>query len=1133
MKHFLTLTLATASFVGIAAAAAPQQKLNVPAPAGHEIFFPGQNAKTGQPEAIGNSTLLPALRGGNSLKVPKLVNATPEAMYGFLANTNVPDLKHAMYKLDLDGNAEFLWQDELTEWGWTIYTGWLRDGDFWGLSGVKLDGRFMGYALMQFDLKDGKIISVDYLDLEEEGKQSVFVSSAYSQLDDMVYGYGYNEEGDGMTFAKAPATDFHNVTIIKDVNIEEVCASMTYDSLTDTMYGVTTTGRFVSIDKNGNQTVLYTITKGIGAVDPGIASGMGWNPALGTCVYNAFYYDGYTGLVSLDPNAKSPVSIYEDNDARIYSVLFSTEANAQPQAPEKATFKSISFIADSLDGSIEWALPSKCLDGSSIAGTLTYDYFVDGVKAGSGSGKAGATVSTAYNGNVSNGQHTFSIVCYAPTSKEQGEPAVYRCWIGADAPNAPGNPKLTETLVSWETPVGSIHNGYVNTSEITYTVYLNGKKIGTTQDTSLSYTLPANEPFTSYTAEIQATYKGWSSPRAVSNYIQYGEPLKIPVHFRPEEKELEMMTLINVDGHIYDDGTEDTWRFTTEMGFPSFASGYNGNDWLILPPMTFDNTEKAYRFEMEIGLVHDMDNTGTYEVCIGTEPTVEAMTRVIIPESRCYHMLGDILEEFFAVPEPGVYYIGIHTITHKVSFHVSDIDLKLSDRSAAVPVGVTDLVAIPGEKAALNATVSFTMPTETAAGTMLPADKELTAIVRSYATEPGYNKDRELVAEKPVKGLPGSKQQVEIETAQNYNAITVAVESEGLVGKGTETLIYTGVVRPYLVNNLKATVSEDNMSITLTWTPPTEGEEEGEIGDSFLYVIYDYISSSWTYADDAGWDVYEYTYTVDDDFPLSYLTLGVMAFNAAGLSYHVAGQSAMVGHPVPVPWTNDLDNEVTYDNAVLVRPTEQYNDTYWVPANPAELLSPIFALPSNFAFIGYSDQNVTNRKTRLGLPKVSTAGLNDVVMSFDYWGGKYASTIRLMAQTVELDEPIVIATLPADSNGWTTYTFTLPESLQDQGWVIFFVDADIPNDQTFAMFSGYSLSSESGVDSIFGSAPTISGGQGTLTVTGHAGEKLIVSDLQGKTMLMREALDAHSVFMLPAGIYIVRAGDETAKVIVR
>lgn len=1119
MNHLYTLTFAAMALAANAAVPPQAPTMQVNVPDGFSDFYPGITAAP-CPKLNAERMIRPAYAPGES-----------PAMYGFLTATSLEDLKTGLYALDLKGGSTFLWQDFLTGWQWTTYTGWYRDESLWGLAGVKLNGQFMGYALVEYNLENGEILNTDYMDLQEEGMQSVFVSSAYRVMDDKVYGYGYTEEADQMTFSVAPATDFHKVRILRTVDFDDVCTSMAYDSLTDTLYGVTTSGDFVSIDEKGNQTKIYNIKRTIPDADTRVASGMGWDPARGACILDVYMTDATTAstaLYALDPNAKAPSLVAESEGAELYSILFSVSPNAKPAAPAKAKFKSCNFVTTATDGSLDWTMPSQSVDGKPLSGDIAYILYVDGLQKAEGTAAPGSDVNVAVSG-LSNAGHVFSLVCSAGDLR--GEPAIYRQWIGADTPLAPGNVKLTETLVSWDVPAGSLHDGYVDYSDITYTVYLNGHKIGDTKETSISYTLPENEPFTSYTAEVEATFMTWTSGYGVSNFIQYGQPLQIPVHFRPEEKELEMMTLINVDGHVYDDGTEDTWRFTTEMGFPAFASGFNGDDWLILPPMTFDNTEMAYRFEMEIGLVHDVDNTGTYEVCIGTAPTAEAMTRVIIPESRCYHMLGDILEEFFAVPTPGVYYIGIHTKTNKVSFHVSDIDLSLSNRSAEVPVGVTDLVAIPGADAALTAAVSFTMPTVTAAGTQLEPTKQLTATVSSYATEPGYNQERELVDTKTVTGLPGSKQQLEITTAQNYNAIVVTISDGELTGKGEETIIYTGVVRPYIVNNLKATVSEDNMTMILTWTPPTEGEIEGPIGDSFLYVIYDYISSSWEYLDEAGWDVCEYSFTVPENFGLGYLRLGVMAYNAAGLSYHVAGQAASVGHPVELPWTNDLNNDVTSNNAVYLSPTEQYSDVYWLLSDPAEI-SPMFALPSNFAFIGYTSE-ATDRKTRLALPKVSTAGLKDVTMSFDYWGGRYRAPMRLMAQAYGMEEPIVIAELPEDSAGWTTHTFTLPAKFQDMGWVAFFVDADFPDDQHFAMFSGYSLTTRSGVDGAFEDLQAITGGKGTLTVNGHAGEVLTVSDLQGRNVLLRECLGDHDVYFLPAGIYIVSAGSQKAKVIIR
>lgn len=1111
----------------------PAPTMKVPVPSGFESFrptLPGSAVAEVFPdggESHARTIRAPRFHNRNFAGTFRTAPATGH-LYGFLANTNIAELKYGMYDVDpATGQSQFLWQDELTAWQWTTYTGWMRNGNFAGVAGVKLDGAFMGYAWLEYDINDGSILDVQYIDLEHT-RLPVLVSSAYRVYDDKVYAYTYNEEGDGFCFSIVPPTNIESVYPLRDVDLADVCSAMTYDSQSDMIYGVTTDGRFVNVDREGNLTTIYDITRSISNVQPATASGMAWSPSVGGCIYNAYILGQGTVFYLLDPKAKAPKRLGSSSGAEIYTVLISPEANAQPDAPQQATMRSYDFTATDLSGSLTWTLPTHLVEGTKIQGNVDWELLVDGVTTDKGTAAPGKDIVSKV-ASVSNGQHTYALVCSVEGYK--GEPALLHRWTGADAPSAPGNPRLTEDKVTWDVPAASVHDGYVDFSDLTYDVYLNGGKIGTTRDTELSYTLPQGQPFTSYTAEIVASYKGWASPTATSNFITYGDPLKMPVHFRPLEKQLEMMTLINVDGNKFEDGSEDTWRFTTEMGFPAFASGFNGDDWLILPPMQFDNTEKAYRFEMEIGLVHDRDTSGTYEVYLGTAPTAEAMTRVIIPESHCEHMLGDILEEFFAIPEPGVYYIGIHTKTGQVSFHVSDIDISLSERSAEVPIGVTGLSATPAAEGNLSASVEFTLPLTTASGRAIPADKVMDVAVSSYATKPGYNKERELVETLNLTGKPGETMKLDIKTAQNYNVITAHCSIDGLDGKKEEILIYTGVDRPYLVENLKMDVSEDNMSMTLSWDPPTQGEEGGPIGDSFLYVIY-YYNSQWTYLEDAGWDVSSYTYTCPEGTPLGYMTLGVMAYNAAGLSYHVAGLSASVGEPVMAPWTNNLDNDITDYNIGILRPDEQYNDTFWVMGNPGSIISPIFDIPSGLAFIGYTYEAV-DRKARIALPKMRTTGLNDVTLTFDYWGGRNAAPMRIYAEAYGSTDLILIAELPRDAEGWTSHTVTLPAELQDCSWFIPMVDADLPDDQNFAMFSGYSFGSVSGVSLNPDAEGSITGGRGTMTVSGYAGEPLRVTDLNGRTILVRDRLDDHCVFMLPAGIYAVRAGRHTAKILVR
>ncbi len=1032
-------------------------------------------------------------------------------IFGYLNNTNLSGKKNGFYSINPDktDSGTFLWQDYLSELSWTIYTGWYRDGRVCALDGVKLESQFMAYAYTEYDFNSGEILYNDYIDLSDEttGMLPVFLSSAYRTLDDKVYGFGYDADGDGFSFSVADANGFTDIKSIKSISVKEMCVSLCYNEQDDLLYGINYNGKLVQIDYQGNQTEIFDVASQLSGVMSTVLTGMVYVPSLDVLLWDAYFKDTSTSFIAIDIENKKAQVLSKSRGAEIYAFLLTTEPNAKPNAPATPVINSCDFTGSSLSGTISCTMPAKTQEGTALSGDLDWIVLVDGVKYSEGTATAGSTVTIPLS-DISNGNRTFSVIATKDGLKSAA--AVDHRWIGSDTPLAPTEAVLTTTKVSWTAPTQSVHGGYVDFDAITYTVKLNGKELGTTSATSLEYTLPQGEPFTSYTAEITAVYDSKISESAVSNFITYGEPLVCPIHFRPEPKDFELMTTINVDGHKYEDGSDDTWRFITadHMGFPAFASGYNGDDWLILPPMNFDTTTKAYRFEMEIGLVHDSDTSGTYEVCIGTAPTAEAMTRVIIPESHCLHMLGDILEEFFAVPEPGTYYIGIHTITHQVSFHVSDIDISLSNREAGVPTGVTDLQATAGANGALTATVSFKMPLTTADGLMLNPETIITAEVISESTIPGTsNTQNTPVASTKVTGAPGSLQTVEIETAQNYNNISVTCDIDGRMGKAETLLIYTGVVRPYLVNNFKAEMSEDNLTVTLSWTPPTEGEEEGAIGDSFYYEVY-YYDSTWKFLDEVGWDVTEYTYSVPKNTEMYYTTFGVMAHNAAGISYHIVGTGFSIGDPVELPWTNDLDNEITENNTIIMRPSDDYNDTYWLPGNPASILSPIFAVDGNLALMGYAFEGQTDRKAMVAMPKFKTAGIEDATITFNYWGGVAAAQMRLLGQAYGMDEPVLIASLPRGASGWTSATYTLPEELQNKGWVILMVDADITNDQTYALFSGYTLSRLSGITEV--EATTESG-------------PIEYFNLQGMRVKGTPA----------PGIYIRRQGSHVEKVLVK
>lgn len=1054
-------------------------------------------------------------------------------IYGYLYFFQSPSLVQGLYRLNATPTPTFLWTDYYTDYGMTMSGGWIRNGHLCGLNQLKYMGGLLAYGHVELDLATGEVIDWQSLPVESGRMDNIYLTTAYRDMDDMVYGYGFNSSGEGYAFKSAEATDINGSFIIREVEFNQVCAALCYNLQDDMFYGVTTQGKFVAIDNQGNQTEVFDLA--LPNLDTALA-GLAYSPKDNAFVFNAYFKDGKTAIYSIDSQAKTVSKLYDCANGENYIYMVCADDNVKPTAPAKPRLDKCEFTDAALSGKLTYTLPARTAGNSAISGNMTWRLMIDGVQAKTGSAPAGSQV-TVNTDELTNGSHYFAFSC-TTNSNDYSMPDTFRKWIGNDYPVKPANVNLTHTKLTWEPVSESVNNGYLDVSALKYDVYINNQRKGQTAGTSFDITLPEGEPFTSYTAMVMATANGKTSDPGISNYITYGEPL-VPapsISYYPQEEEFKLFQAIDIDGKLDSEGNPRNWHFSTTMGFPSFASGADGDDLLVFPPINFSNTEKAYRFQMEAGLIHDRDNTGTIEVWLGKEPTVEAMTQCIIPPTRLYHMLGDMMTEYFAVSEPGTYYIGVRTKTNQVGMHISLLDVSLTDRAADVPTAVTNLAVVPGADGALTANVTFTMPTKTANGKTIPETAELTATVTSREFVLNKPSEGTVKATKTIKGAPGSTQTVEIETIQNLNTIGVSCAIDGRMGTEMTTTVYTGLSKPYIVQNLKAVVDEDNMGVHLTWTPPVEADDDsnGPIGDTFYYSVW-YYADGWQFLDGVGYDVLEADVSFEPGQPQTAVTIGIMAMNAAGQSEHITSVSSIIGTPYELPIVEDFPGGYeTYEPIMIQRPSQEYQGTYWMVDDPANV-SAIFANPSKVAYIGYiGDENLTSARSRLSLPKFSTMGVSDVKISLTYWGGRFNAELSLLANCYGLATPAPLGTYPA-GDGWVTNTIALADDFLDKKWVELFLDAKYTGkDNSFAMFSGYSISGIAAIDGIAaGAEGTISCANGMLHVAGFAGQPLVVSDVAGRVVLKVDALDDISGFAIAPGMYIVKAGTTTRKIVVK
>ncbi len=990
-------------------------------------------------------------------------------------------------------------------------------------------GGVLSYGQVELDLSNGDVVSWHALRNNGEELQNTYLTTAYRDLDDRVYGFGYADDGQSYSFNSAEADDIDTSVMVRSLEFADLCVSLCYNIQEDMFYGVTTDARFVKVDPKGNVTPLFKLNVG----SKSTLTGLVYSPSHEAYIWNAYFEGDKSAFYAIKPEEKSVTKLYDCPAGEEYIYMVCTELNVQPTAPATPTGSSYTFAGAATSGKLSFTMPGKTAAGEPLKGELQWRLLDNGKEIASGTAQAGARVEADIPA-VSNAAHSFALS--AGVDGKFSYPDITRIWVGSDYPEMPANVNLSLTELTWDAVTTSVHDGYLDTGAITYIIYLNGEKVGQTSDCRYAITLPQGLPYNSYTAEVVAQADGKNSEPGVSNYITYGDALKIDpsIHYRPEEKEFELFKAIDIDGNLDSEGNPRNWHFSTTMGFPSFASGADGEDLLIFPPMDFTTTDKAYLLSLEAGLIHDRDTSGSIQVYLGKEPTPEAMTQVIIPTTSPQHMLADVLKGYFAVKEAGTYYIGVLTKTNDVGIHISDMDISITDRDADVPIAITDMEVIPGADGALEAAVSFTMPTTTANGTAIADDADLTATVVAREFVLNYPDQGEVIDTKTISGKPGSRQTVNIGTQQNNNTIAVSCQLDGRSGAETTTTIFTGVVKPYIVQNLKAVVSEDNMGVTMSWTPPVEGApSDGPIGDTFFYTLW-YYGDGWQYLQEVGWDKLEAFVEFPQGAPQQAVNIGVMALNAAGQSEYITALQSVIGTPYELPMDETFPNyEDTYSPIAIQRPSADYDGTYWLVDDPAEVAA-LFANESGVAYIGYIGlEGVSSASSRLSLPKFTTAAEKKVVFTLNYWGGPYEAPFTLLANKYGLEKPVEIGTFPS-GKGWISNSIEIPSEFLDELWIEPLLDTYFADTQKFALFCGYSISGTVGVEGV----QTDKGGAifstpGMIHVGGHAGDSLGVYSADGRCIISVATLEDLAGFAVQPGVYIVKAGEQSKKLIVK
>lgn len=983
-------------------------------------------------KSVSGTTALPfQFQSRVSANSPLKISPSGATVYGYLAYSAV--LAEGAWQWDelyTDGSAPST-QFQMTEY---ITAGCIRDGQIQGYGQVQMWGMVSQLFYGKWDMTTGALIEYYPLNLSDLG--NAVLSMAYDPVTDTAYVYSYTQNGDGYLFCSVDPDDPEVRTVIKEIsNFEEIAVSFTRSTKDGKLYAINSTGLLMTVDPTTGD---YTEVMDTGLELSDYITGLCYSIKDDAFIFNANLADSTSALYKIDPEAETCTKLYDFSYFEEYTFIATTDEIGDENAPAKPELKTVNFPEGNLSGTITYKVPSKTYNGNSISGQVSYFATVDDNVVAEGKAWGGELVKVSYS-DLAQGTHLFT---FTVTDKNglEGPALISSFYIGIDNPKAPQNVVFDNDGISWDavTDAAGEHGGYVNIADMTYEVYVNGVLVGTTTETSIPYAYDG-EDLSSHVAKVIAISSDMKSKPGVSNMIVFGEPLDLPLNIEPEESEIAICSFIDNNG----DGK--TWEsyFTGEDYFfvYSYSPSKNADDWLVLPPATFDKNDVAYSVSLDY-CVPMSGYSESFEIYFGKQPIPGKMTKVTeVSDIQNTDWLTK--SEIFVIPEPGTYYVAIRCTSErdKYDLRVRNLKVERTRTSIESPEAVTDLSAVAAEKGELKAFVTFTMPTTTLSGNTLSADAELTASVFSS------------VASATATGKPGSTHTVEVPSAQGDNTIMVQVNHGNNPGRKTTVDVYTGCDFPSVPENFKGTVSADNMTIHLSWDAPTEGLNGGYIRPNGEGMIYNIVG----YNDEIGWFIDEtvpafaetsYDYTLPEGTPQNIYTIGVIATNEAGMSADFAFSTFVAGSPYELPMKEDfLAGYLLYNPLVAGEDDGSWNFTSpsWIDEK--------YTNTSGIALAGTLKEGLTSGTTAISLPKFSTLNAQKPAVIMDMYCG--SAVVSLWAEAYDVEPVKILSSDEVNGTGWLRLSAELPEQFIGKTWVMVTVKAEMSSPDQIALFSYY------------------------------------------------------------------------------
>lgn len=939
-------------------------------------------------------------------------------------------------------------------------TGAVRDGILYIPEGTRSSVRDFEVIWKRFDLNQGKWLEP----LRCADDPSLWMMSmCYDPVTDAFYGMSGLAEGSGLRYGRIVRVDLDPVsgqpkaTILRDnPETAQAYSGFYYDPSTQQIKVFTDNHQLNIFNRETGQLVTDLELSCENYEDEAMIFSGFDNRGTAHLVYSP--RDQKVLMMVPDMSAQLHTYIYSfENDEGILvregeieggyylTALYTPDTYADPEAAGQVKIQKVNLSGNSLSGSIDLLVPDTHYNGLALSGTVKLIVEADGNSLYNADAKAGSTVNVPFT--LTEGLHKIKVRADLPNFK--GPDISTKFYVGNDTPLRPTDVAVNGNTVSWTAP-GAVgfNGGYVDVADLSYDVYFGTRKLNASPIKGTTYTFTPPTELQRVDLTVTATSHGKTSLASEAVNFVTGSSLGLPYTATPDKKQADLFTIV--------DANRDGARFVYEPSEKEFQLSYetyeNANDWLILPALYISEPDKMHKFAVDFRTVTPYYGTESVELCIGTSTNPSAMRKIIgFDELQTADIKYLHLDGMFNVDKAGTYYLAVHSHTTGTGAgsRLANFKVEALESSTQVPSAATDFQIIPAGYGDLSATLKVKVPTTDAAGKALATGNDVTVNVRNF--------DQNAAHTGTAKGKPGSTVEVACPSNQGFNTYLVVCSNEHGEGASSIGRAYVGIDTPKIVENLRHTTSEDNMTMTLSWDPVTEGINGGFIDpDNLTYQVwYNPQGVTWQRVGDPVKETsvqFNPGYNELARYRVSVFAQNSIGFLKAQTVEHV--EEEILGKPIEFPFrerfgTAGADYRWFYNRRT---PETENSQIRQILNDEASLLG-----IGNPAFEDGSGRLISNYlvgqacKAVMYVPKFSTFGQVNPTFRMRYWCHASAPTFKIMARKYGQETPKEIYSWEPDAaklRTWDEIMFELPEEYQNEKWVQFIIHFDIPRSQT-------------------------------------------------------------------------------------